>query len=282
VLVLGASAARAADPLLEERNPLISRAIEEFEDGNYDEVAQLLNRALTESQPTNEQKLQIYLYLGRSQARRGNESEARKAFGRLLVLDPEAALPADADEDEKYAFERAQAKRAEEDAKVDASEVNIQHRPPGAVVAGQAATIAVEGVALPEGTTVTLYHTRSMDSPYSSSLMDNPERGKWTAPIPTVTISDTTEEYEIYYYIEVTDASDEVLASAGEEEAPLKFRVLAPKVEEESGPVYKEWWFWTAIGGGAAVVLALGLGLGLGLDQGVTTGSADVTITISE
>jgi len=282
VVILGALAARAGDPLLEERNPLISQAIEEFADGNYDEVAQLLNRALTESQPTDEQKLQIYLYLGRAQARRGNESEARKAFGRLLVLEPNATLPMDADEDEKYAFERAQAKQTEEDASVDASEVQINHQPPGAVIAGQAAELKVEGVALPEGTTVTLYHTRSMDSPYSSSLMDNPDRGKWTAPVPTMAISETTEEYEIYYYIEVTDAADNVLASAGAPEQPLSFRVVAPKKDEDDKPLVKQWWFWTAVGGGAAVALGLGLGLGLGLQDDVTTGSADVTITLGQ
>ena len=276
--------ARAGDPLLEERNPLISQAIEEFGEGNYDEVSVLLNRALTETAPTVEQKMKIYLYLGRAEALRGYESAARKAFGRLLVLDPEAQLPGDAAEDEVYAFERATAKYKEETESVGAGEVEVRHQGPGAVVAGQAATIVVEGVGMPEGATVTLYHTRSMDAPYSSVLMDNPERAKWTAPVPTVAISDTTEEYEILYYIEATDAGDEVLATVGEEEKPLRFRVVAPKptADQLDKPVYKKWWFWTAIGGGAAVALGLGLGLGLGLRDDVKTGAADITINLGQ
>lgn len=33
----------------------------------------------------------------------------------------------------------------------------------------------------------------------------------------------------------------------------------------ESTALYKKWWFWTAIGGGVAVVAILGIGLGVGL-----------------
>ncbi len=34
---------------------------------------------------------------------------------------------------------------------------------------------------------------------------------------------------------------------------------------QESAPRYKKWWFWTAIGGGVAVVAIVGIGLGVGL-----------------
>jgi len=34
---------------------------------------------------------------------------------------------------------------------------------------------------------------------------------------------------------------------------------------QESVPRYKKWWFWTAIGGGVAVVAIVGIGLGVGL-----------------
>lgn len=35
--------------------------------------------------------------------------------------------------------------------------------------------------------------------------------------------------------------------------------------QPESGQLYKKWWFWTAIGGGVAVVAIVGIGLGVGL-----------------
>ncbi len=35
--------------------------------------------------------------------------------------------------------------------------------------------------------------------------------------------------------------------------------------QPESVPRYKKWWFWTAIGGGVAVVAIVGIGLGVGL-----------------
>ena len=34
---------------------------------------------------------------------------------------------------------------------------------------------------------------------------------------------------------------------------------------ERATPVYKKWWFWTAIGGGALAITAIGLGVGLSL-----------------
>jgi tetratricopeptide (TPR) repeat protein len=41
---------------------------------------------------------------------------------------------------------------------------------------------------------------------------------------------------------------------------------VTPPPAEEKKPVYKKWWFWTAIGG-AAVAVGLGVGLGVGLNQ---------------
>ena len=35
--------------------------------------------------------------------------------------------------------------------------------------------------------------------------------------------------------------------------------------QPESVPRYKKWWFWTAIGGGVAIVAIVGIGLGVGL-----------------
>ena len=35
--------------------------------------------------------------------------------------------------------------------------------------------------------------------------------------------------------------------------------------QPERMPLYKKWWFWTAIGGGVAVVAIVGIGLGVGL-----------------
>jgi tetratricopeptide (TPR) repeat protein len=40
---------------------------------------------------------------------------------------------------------------------------------------------------------------------------------------------------------------------------------------EERTPVYKKWWFWTAIGG--VVVVGVGVGLGVGLTRGSSSGT---------
>jgi tetratricopeptide (TPR) repeat protein len=78
---------------------------------------------------------------------------------------------------------------------------------------------------------------------------------------------------------DVATAEEEV--SAIEEElARLKQPKIEPKTEKAAveqaakpreprkpfvpHPIVRKWWFWTAIGGGAAVVLAIGLGAGLG------------------
>jgi hypothetical protein len=53
---------------------------------------------------------------------------------------------------------------------------------------------------------------------------------------------------------------------------PDKEPAAAPTAPVSSGPekppVYKRWWFWTAIGGVVVVGVALGVGLGVGLRSG--------------
>ncbi len=44
----------------------------------------------------------------------------------------------------------------------------------------------------------------------------------------------------------------------------------APAGTEQPKPIYKKWWFWTIIGGAAAVTI-LGIGIGVGVSKGGTT-----------
>jgi hypothetical protein len=39
----------------------------------------------------------------------------------------------------------------------------------------------------------------------------------------------------------------------------------APISPRETKPLFKKWWFWTAIGGATLVVVAVGVGVGVGL-----------------
>jgi hypothetical protein len=56
---------------------------------------------------------------------------------------------------------------------------------------------------------------------------------------------------------------------APESEKKAVAEVVKKKPKKESAPfvpnpIVKKWWFWTAVGGGAVVILAVGLGAGLG------------------
>jgi hypothetical protein len=52
---------------------------------------------------------------------------------------------------------------------------------------------------------------------------------------------------------------------------------VAPVEHGEGQPVYKKWWFWTAIGGGVAAIAIIGIAAGVAssnhpsLPSGVTT-----------
>jgi tetratricopeptide (TPR) repeat protein len=45
---------------------------------------------------------------------------------------------------------------------------------------------------------------------------------------------------------------------------PAESTALTSAPPAAAVPVYKKWWFWTAIGGGVAVVAAVGIGIGVG------------------
>jgi len=67
------------------------------------------------------------------------------------------------------------------------------------------------------------------------------------------------------------------VAEPGQAPAPSGIPLLTPQPLASSQvavghassdkPVYKRWWFWTVIGGGAVVITAIGLGVGLSLRQ---------------
>ena len=77
-------------------------------------------------------------------------------------------------------------------------------------------------------------------------------------------------------------AAREAAAKPPEPKAPEPVATPTPAALEVSArppakrPVYKRWWFWTAIGGGV-VAIGLGVGLGIGLTRSHQTNFPQVT-----
>ncbi|NOZ88003.1 MAG: tetratricopeptide repeat protein [Deltaproteobacteria bacterium] len=279
-IVFHTGPALAGDPLLEQKSPLLDKAKEAFDKGDTEGAARIIQQALDTGHLKVSDKIVAYKLLGKCLAMLGRQSEAVQAFSRLLVLSPDAQIEEkDEPETVTMAFQRAKAMQDKESAESTAASVEVHHVNPGAVVSGQKAAITADVTGLPEGASVTLYYANSMDAPYTPVLMQQAERGKWTASLETLQFTDPSKEYKIYYYIEVTDENDNVLATVGSEDSPMSFRIVSPKPVEQETPYWKKWWFWTAVGGGAAVSITLGLVLGLTLG-GHDTGSANVQINL--
>jgi tetratricopeptide (TPR) repeat protein len=86
--------------------------------------------------------------------------------------------------------------------------------------------------------------------------------------------ADPDTQAKVERYIAEAKIAVEAERQAGGPEEKNPDQVTPPPVvpqlpvtpPEEKKPVYKKWWFWTAIGG-AAVAVGLGVGLGVGLTR---------------
>jgi hypothetical protein len=254
--VLVAVPARAADG----DAAALKRAEALFSDAQYADAVAALDEVLARGTLDATSRREATLYLGMSHLALGHDDAARARFREVLTDDVAYALPRYTSPKIRAAFERVR------------DEVRSAPRlsPLGPLI--RPSPIGPERVRLrfrAERATdrpATAYWRRRGEATYVAVPLagaDAERAGDVALPARIDT------DFDLEYYAEIADG-DRVLARAGSREQPLSVRVHAgvagpslvsvPKAEERP-PIYKRWWFWTAVGavvaGGAVAAYAL-------------------------
>jgi hypothetical protein len=260
--------ATRANPHLEEARILYERL-------KYADVPARLEKALAHPGNTQKQLLEIYELMGMTYVVLEDEKAARKAFRKLLSIDPEHRLSPSISPKilrffssvkkkfkppPRVAF-RGKPKIYTTPAKVARAEVRVDD-PQGAVMRVELLVRIKKG------------------GRFIRRKMMQVGRDRYTSYLPVKRIEAGGTRVE--YFVLARGRSRKVLAAIGSREQPraVTLRLPPPEVEapppppllppeqpEEparvSKPWYHRWWFWTAVG-----VVALGVGVSVGIAAG--------------
>ena len=266
-LFLSASAgAVRANPHLEEARILYQRL-------KYVDVPGVLEKALAFPGNTRQQLCEIYELMGRAHVVLENEKAARRAFKKLLSIDPDHRLSPNISPKILDFF----------------SSVKKKFRPPPRVafrgkprVYTTPAKMARAEVEVDDPKSVVMridlwVRTKKLGR-FRKRKMMQVGQNRYTSYLPIKRIDPGGTRVE--YYLQARGKGRKVLAALGSRERPQVItlrlappvvetppppppRLPPPAVEEPAGvstPWYNQWWFWTAVG-----VVAVGVGVGIGV-----------------
>jgi tetratricopeptide (TPR) repeat protein len=263
----------AAAPAAAQRNPLIQRGQEEYDELRYDEALQTLSAALVRSGNTDNDLARIYRLLAFTYLALRREEEAAGAYRHMLPLAPDFVPGDDVSPRVREFFNRVaqEWEQAGRPGTGPPPPIEIRHRSPARAERNTEVALTTE-LDDPAGraASVVVAYRQGSDAVFTRREAESTDAG-WVATIPASDVRPPLIEY----YIEVLDAQGLPLAARGDVAAPLRIAVPAPG----GGEVWQEWWFWTIIGvvvaGGivAAVVIADQLG-----QQGPNTGTLTITV----
>ncbi len=172
------------------------------------------------------------------------------AFERLLSVNPEYRLPANASARERQSFAAARAFSAGRPA------LAISHvvPPPAAPNQPLPLSVAVENDALGMMRTLVVGYRQAGRRSFSTVS----RAGEGELLIPGIDLPAEEKSYRVEYYVEGLDRYGNVLSSIGSERAPLSFPVMSKEEVAEAESARRPWygrpWTWVGIGLGVAAV----------------------------
>jgi hypothetical protein len=248
---------------------LIQKGTQLFEDQQYEESIQTLSAALLRPSNTKDQKVEIYRLLALNYITLGRKDEAEQAVRALLVNNPEYELPAKESPRFRDFFAEVKKKWEAEGRpgwvkeKPPEKPIVLKHAAPSSVDVGQSIDI-VGKIEDPEEkvTSVKLYYRTGSNGDFAQ--MDVSRDGeRLKAQIP----GDAVKAPLLEYYFEGVDAQNNVIASRGDSQTPLRIAVTEPS---------KGWVLPVAIGGGILGAAAIVGGLALaGVFKGSSSGGGN-------
>ena len=252
--------------------PEVEEAEQLYEDLRYGPARRAFEAALALDGNRADDLASIYLHLGILAGARNNEDAAQEHFQRALAVDHDIDLPRGLPPKITEPFARARLFWGDERTRVD-------HQSPRSWVIDTEAELLFELVddrmELATGLRISLWREGEEDSE-RSYLQEG--GGPYAFSIPTGLLQ---SEGVLHYRIELLGEHAAVLfeLSAAED---LSVAVTGEADDEgedeehEGRPIYRRWWFWTAIG---AVVLGVTVGSVVGVslqDDGIAFGSPEV------
>lgn len=240
------------------QNPHIGAAQTALDQGQLEQAASELQKALAEPDNSDDALVEIYRLQAFVALYKGNRPEARRALEKLFQANPDYELRKGAPPKIRDLFHEVQADVRAHRVKP----VTLEFNPPSALVAGGPANIDATVKDLPSGARVRFFYRRVGSEAYSG-LELKPANGHYQATLPASELPISDAPFALESYLEVDDTAGRRLAGRGDALAPLTVRVRAPEVGSEGGPEvppavteeshwYEKWYVWTAIGVGAA------------------------------
>jgi len=227
--------------------PELEEARQLYLNFEFDGVLPRLERALAAPGITSSQRMEVYKLMAFTHAAFDDSAGAQEAFSRLLELEPRYQLSPAASPKLRGYF--ADAKKAYLARQV----VKLQHRPPPRSTSG--ATPSME-VTVAEGVervaAVTLSYRLSGTREYSQLPMAPLKAGAYSAPVPNL-FDVPPGVRTLEYFLRARDRDGVVLASLGNDLAPLKVEVETVTLDSRR-PLHQRWELWAVVGAAAAAV----------------------------
>ncbi len=238
------------------RSAAIEKAQQQVDEGDFEDAVKTVERGIEAADLTDDQLAELYRLLGLAHLYLGNEDKSRDAFEKLLQARPDYELPKSAPPKIRTLYSRIK----DDIRKRRVRPVTLTLVPVGEAPGNEAVLVAavIEDMAL--GAKAKLFYRRAGVQSFSSIdfVRSKTNRIDYTATVPAFELPTEEQSYEVEYYVEVADAAQRRLAGRGDAYNPLRFRVLAKKIDaaavSEAVPVYKSPWLWIGIGLGVAAI----------------------------
>ncbi|MBI4816293.1 MAG: hypothetical protein HY791_08545 [Deltaproteobacteria bacterium] len=244
-------------------NPHLARAREQYDELQFEEAAQTLQRAIEYSNNCKSDLAEVYRLKAFVDAVIGERERCHRDFEIFLALNPVWSIPANVPPKIKSCYEDAILVAPQR------RELRIEHEEPKDVLPNTPVSLKVKVVdPLRLVDQVKVYFRREgvkIFTVVSARADDNV-----SIVIPALSLPPDPEGYKMEYLVRAVDRWDGVLAEDGTPREPATFGVAA-----QAASVTSEWWFWTAVGVGA-------VGLGLSLFFAAQTGDESVTLTVHD
>lgn len=227
--LLASPGAAGADPL--------QRARTQYREMEYEAVVRLTGPLLRGEGLSVSQRVETLELLGLSQLILGRQEPARRAFEALLALAPDHRLsdPSGSPKLQRF-FEQVR----REAGLGGAAGPTLHHHPPSRAQAGQTVTLRVRAPGAPSDARLLLHFQLGGGVSWQERAARRDDGGFAAAlPLPGAAGG------ELRYYFELRSSGGETLARLGRPGAPLRLTLDAGGAGR---PIYKRWWFWTAVG----------------------------------
>ncbi|HEX8821429.1 MAG TPA: hypothetical protein VF794_15995 [Archangium sp.] len=229
--------------------PEIGRALQQIENGEFEEAVKTLEAGLDAPDVTDDQLVELYRLLGLTSLYLGDEERAREAYEKLLQARPDYELPRNTPPKIRTLYARI--KEDIKNRRVRPVTLQVDPIPDATGSEPVVATATIEEMAL--GARARLFYRRAGAQAYSSVdfTRDRAHKERYVATIPAYELPAAASAYEVEYYFEVADAAQRRLAGRGDAFNPLVFQI-APEAgavaRAGERPWYKSPWLWVAVG----------------------------------